>query len=82
MNRRNFINRLGKVSVLTTASGFTVSALANARSKADEASKDMSRQVALLKNKVDALEKNQKKIVKSLCVLMAFSTGMDITMLI
>ncbi len=45
MNRRKFISQFGKASVLASVSGLTASAVASVRSKADETSQDLSRQV-------------------------------------
>jgi hypothetical protein len=82
MKRRNLIKQFGKVSILTCASGLTASAVASVRSKADEKSQDLSRQVASLRKRVDAMEANQKKLVKTVCVVMACSTGIDLTLLV
>ncbi len=81
MNRRNFITQFGKVSVLASISGLTASAAASVRSKADETSKDLSRQVSSLRKRVDTMEANQKKIIKTVCLAMACSTGIDLTLL-
>ena len=82
MKRRNFLKQFGKASVIATAGGLTVSAAESIRSKADETSQDLAQQFAMLKKKVDAMESGQKNLIKALCIITAYSTGIDLTLLI
>lgn len=71
----------GKISLLTAATGLTIGAAENIRTKTDKTSQDINRQVAILKKKINSMESNQKNLVKALCVITAFSTGVDLTLL-
>ena len=82
MNRRNFIKDFGRFSLATVATGITVSAAAKIRSSTDSAGDSLSKQVDLLKDKIESLESSQKNLMKAVCVVTAVSTGIDLSLLV
>ena len=82
MNRRRFIAGLSKLSLAGTAAAATTAVALHEKPKPEEPEKGLSRKLAELKKRVDALEDDQKFFLKTLCVVTAISTGIDLSVLL
>ena len=82
MNRRKFIAGFSKISLIGAAATATTAAVISEKSKPDEPAQGLNRKIAELKKRVDTLEDDQKFFLKTLCLVTAVSTGIDLSVLI
>lgn len=82
MNRRKFIAALSKVSVIGAATTATTAVALSEKSQADEPAQGLNKKLAELKKRIDTLEDDQKFFLKTLCLVTAVSTGVDLSVLL
>jgi hypothetical protein len=82
MNRRYFISHFGKLSLTTAAAGIAASAASEGKKIIAKTGEDVNSRIDFLRKRVDDLENSQKKILKAMIVVTAFSTGIDLSILI
>jgi hypothetical protein len=82
MNRRNFLSGFSKLSLVpVTASIVTAVSMKN-RNVLESSAKNLEKQIKSLKNQFDKLEDNQKKMLKTLVLITAVSTGFDLSLML
>jgi hypothetical protein len=82
MNRRKFIAGLSKFTLLGAATTATTAVAVRENAQTEEPTQGFSRKLADLRKRVDELEEDQKFFLKTLCVVTALSTGIDLSVLL
>ncbi len=82
MRRRDFISGFSKYSLVAATASIATSAVTKSREIAENSIDNVGKQIKSLKNRVDNLESNQKKMTKALLLLAAVSTGVDLSLIL
>ena len=82
MHRRDFISGFSKYSLVAATASIVTSAVTKSRKIAENSIDNVGKQIKSLKNRVDNLESNQKKMTKALLLLAAVSTGVDLSLIL
>lgn len=82
MRRRDFISGFSKYSLVAATASIATSAVTKSREFAENSIDNVGKQIKSLKNRVDNLESNQKKMTKALLLLAAVSTGVDLSLIL
>ena len=82
MRRRDFISGFSKYSLVAATASIAISAVTKSRQIAGNSIDNVGKQIKSLKNRVDNLESNQKKMTKALLLLAAVSTGVDLSLIL
>ena len=82
MRRRDFISGFSKYSLVAATASIATSAVTKSREIAKNSIDNVAKQIKSLKNRVDKLESNQKKMTKALLLLAAVSTGVDLSLIL
>jgi len=82
MRRRDFISGFSKYSLVAATASIATNAVTKSRQIAGNSIDKVGKQIKSLKNRVDNLESNQKKMTKALLLLAAVSTGVDLSLIL
>ena len=82
MRRRDFLSSFSKYSVVAATSAAATAAVSKSRDMAESSMDHFGKRIDVLKNRVENLEDNQKKMTKALVLVTAVSTGVDMTLIL
>ncbi len=82
MNRRKFIAGLSKFTLVGAATTATTAIAVHDKAQTEEPVQGLSSKLADLRKRVDELEDDQKFFLKTLCVVTALSTGIDLSVVL
>jgi hypothetical protein len=68
--------------MVTATAGIAAASVARGKTLVNRSGDELAGRIDELKKRIDSLEENQKNFIRTLCVVTALSTGIDLSMFI